>query len=157
MAVYWNDSSDVDERPWFGPAVVDVLINYRVKKLKHFVNSPMMLVDPNKAQLNSNKEDLHTGANVILLITIKKESDTSYRMSQWSHITMEQALYICVRDGNGNAPRVARYVHGNHYDVNYVSKGSWKPMVTLYNNAATKKPDLPEPKLSEQVFLSAPQ
>ena len=116
----------------------------------------MMLVHPAITQLNSDKEDLHTGANVMLLITMKKESDTSYRMSQWSHITMEQALYICVRDGNGNAPHVARFVHGNHYDVNYVSKGSWKPMITLYNKQATKIPDLPAPKLSEQVLLSAP-
>ena len=53
------------------------------------------------------------------------------------------------------AMHLARFVHWNHYDVNYVSKSSWKPMITLYDSAATKIPDLPAPKLSEQVLLMA--
>ena len=137
-------------KPWFGSALFDILINWRIKQ-DHVAPeclAPMLVAD---LWTYDKMEDVTKTTSVLYLFLVTRQKDGGHIMSQWHGISMEHALYLCVQATNV-PPRIARFVRGTHYDVNVVKKAQWKHVSKAFKNI-TPPADLPIPHLTEPVVF----
>ena len=155
LDVTWNTVSG-GIRPWFGPDIFDILINYRirVRQVNPLQFAPMLVIDPSnggKTQENS----VTAQAKVLWLFIVTKNIDgPDYTLSQWMNISINHAVYLCVKHSEV-PPRATRFTLGCHYDVNFIKKAQWNQVLTRFKSTPVPA-DLPAPKLTQQVKITPP-